>query len=341
MIDFNCDYNCSAAPEVLAAVNSIAGEKLPVYGSDPYSDRARQKIRTAAGNPNADVWFLLGGTQTNACALDALLQSWQGVLCAESGHIAIHEAGAIEHNGHKVLPVSATARGTIDLTALTSWLEAFYGDATWPHMVQPGAVYISHPTELGCLYTLDELRTLRAICDRYQLKLYLDGARLGYALASPRNEITLKDLGCLCDAFYIGGTKCGTLMGEALVFKQEQPFFFPQHKQHGALLAKGFLLGVQFDALFTDDLYLKLGRQAIAAAELLSAGLQEKGFTLVPDTGTNQIFFRVNDSQLARLRELTAFDIWSRDASGCVVRLVTSWASTPDEVAEFLHAFNA
>lgn len=339
MIDFNCDYNCIAAPEVMDALNRIRGEKLPVYGSDPISDRAKEKIRTAVGNPDASVWFLVGGTQTNTCALSALLAPWQGVLSATNGHIAIHESGAIEHDGHKVLTVAATERGTIQIPALKQWLADFYGDETWPHMVQPGAVYISHPTELGCLYTLDELKQIRAICDEYDMKLYVDGARLAYALTSQQSDITLKDLGNYADAFYIGGTKCGTMMGEALVFKTEPRNFFPQHKQHGALLAKGFLLGVQFDALFTNDLYYRLGKNAVHTADLLTKGLMAKGFVFTPVTGTNQLFFTVNDDQLKRLRELTAFDIWSKSPNSTIVRLVTSWASTEDEVNEFLEKF--
>ena len=339
MYNLSCDYNCGTAPEIMDALNRINSERQTTYGLDAYSLRAKDRIRQAVENPDADVWLLVGGTQTNAAALDALLMPYQGVVCVETGHIAVHEAGAIEHGTHKVITLPGSNAGILEPDTLRRYLEGFYADETWPHMIQPGAVYISHPTENGCLYSLDQLKALRELCDQYQLKLYLDGARLAYALASPANEITLPHLGALCDAFYIGGTKCGALLGEALVFRKAQPFFFTQHKQHGALLAKGWLLGLQFDLLFTDGLYQRLGTQAIHAAQQLHDGLKAHGFEFVPETGTNQLFVRVTAAQLARLQELTPFDVWSRQKDSAVVRLCTSWATTGSEVNDFLQDF--
>jgi threonine aldolase len=206
-------------------------------------------------------------------------------------------------------------------------------------MVQPGAVYLSHPTEVGGLYTAAMLREIRALCDRYSLRLFLDGARLGYALAAPSTDVTLPLLGELCDAFYIGGTKCGALCGEAVVFREKQPHFFPAHKQRGALLAKGFLLGVQFDALFTDELYLRLGRQGVDCAMALRDGLRALGVGFCPESETNQQFPVLTAEQLEKLKGKIGFEVWQRRAdSSALVRLCTSWHTTAEDVAALLDA---
>ncbi len=331
--DFSCDYSCGAAPQILKALAAENGGFNPTYGEDGHTARAIAAIREAVGNPEADVWFLVGGTQTNATLLSALLQPWQGVLCAETGHIAVHEAGAVEATGHKVLPVAAGEQGKVDIDALERWLTDFYADATYPHMVAPGAVYLSQPTEYGGLYSRAELTRIRALCDRYGMALYADGARLAYALAAPANDVTLADLGALCDAFYIGGTKCGALFGEAAVFRRPQPGFFTHRKQHGALLAKGWLLGLQFEVLFTDGLYRRLGQNAIDRAAQLKTVLTARGVEFASDSPTNQQFLLLDDAAVARLREFTAFDVWGRADDGrTVVRVCTSWATTAEDV---------
>ena len=333
MIDLSCDYNCGCAPEILAALTRANEQQHATYGFDAASLRAKEKIRSAVGNPAADVYFLVGGTQTNATVLAALLRPWEGVLSAASGHIAVHESGAVEATGHKVLPLEADGQGRVQPQTLRAWLAGFYADGTNPHMVQPGALYISQPTELGGLYTAAMLRELRALCDEYALRLFLDGARLAYALASPGTDLTLPLLGGLCDAFSIGGTKCGALCGEAVVFRSAQPQFFPAHKQRGALLAKGFVLGLQFDVLFTDGLYQRLGANAVRCALRLREGLAALGVPFSPESVSNQQFPLLSSAQLARLDGRIGYEIWQRFADGsALIRLCTSWRTTEQDV---------
>ena len=339
MIDFSCDYNCGCAPELLAALTRANERQHATYGFDSYSDAAKEKIRAAVGNPEAEVYFLVGGTQTNATVLAALLAPWEGVISAASGHIAVHESGAVEASGHKVLTLEADERGRLAPETLEDYLAAFYADPTFPHMVQPGAIYLSHPTEYGGLYTAAQLRAIRALCDRYGLRLYVDGARLAYALAAPGTDVTLPLLGACCDAFYIGGTKCGALLGEAVVFRRSQPHFFPAHKQRGALLAKGFVIALQFDALFTDGLYLRLGRQAIDCAIALREGLRALGVAFSPESDTNQQFPILSAAQLEKLDGKFGCELWRRlPDGGAVVRLCTSWRTTRAEVEALLGA---
>ena len=341
MIDLSCDYNVGCASELLAALGAANDTPQTTYGFDAYSARAKDKIRAAVENPEADVYLLVGGTQTNATVLAAILRPWEGVISAASGHIAVHESGAVEATGHKVLPLEADACGRLRPETLRAYLRDFYADPTYPHMVQPGALYVSHPTELGGLYSAAALREIRAICDEYGLRLFLDGARLGYALASPGTDLTLPLLGALCDVFTIGGTKCGALCGEAVVFREKQPHFFPAHKQRGALLAKGFLLGIQFDALFTDDLYLRLGKQGIDCALRLREGLRARGVSFCPESASNQQFPVLSAEQLEKLREKLLFEIWERRGDGsALVRLCTSWHTTAAEVDAVLAALD-
>ena len=338
MIDLSCDYNIGCAPELLAALTEANETQCTTYGLDAYSLRAKEKIRDAIGNAEADVYFLVGGTQTNATVLSSILRPWEGVLSVESGHISVHESGAVEATGHKVVTLAGDKYGRLLPETLLAFLESFYADPTHEHMVQPGAVYISHPTEYGGLYTADQLRNLRAICDRYALRLFLDGARLAYALASPETDVTLSLLGELCDVFYIGGTKCGALFGEAVVFRQNQPYFFSAHKQRGALLAKGFLLGLQFDKLFTDDLYLRLGKQGTNCAMQLKAGLMDLGIDFCPESGSNQQFPVLTAQQLERLDGKVGYEVWQQFADGsAVVRLCSSWHTTAEEINEVLN----
>lgn len=337
MIDLSCDYNVGCAPEILAALAAANEAQHATYGFDDYSARAKEKIRAAVNNPEADVYFLVGGTQTNSTVLAAILAPWEGVISAGSGHIAVHESGAVEATGHKVLTLGADEFGRLSPETLRAYLQGFYGDPTYPHMVQPGAVYISHPTEYGGLYSAAALREIRGICDEYGLRLFLDGARLAYALAAPSSDVTMPLLGELCDVFYIGGTKCGALCGEAVVFKRPQKHFFPAHKQRGALLAKGFLLGIQFDALFSDGLYLRLGRQGIDCALALCEGLTSLGVSFCPESGSNQQFPVLNREQLAKLDGQVGYEVWQTLEDGsAVVRFCTSWHTTASDVSAVL-----
>ena len=335
MIFFENDYARGAHPAVLSALVESNLQPLSGYGTDPVTARAADRIRAACEAPDADVRFLVGGTQTNLIVIDALLGPTEGVFSAVSGHIGVHEAGAIERTGHKVLPLPSHD-GRIALEDLRAAVEAFDGDENGEHMVAPGMVYISHPTEFGTLYSKEELTALSAFCRRRGLILYLDGARLGCGLASPASDLTLPDVARLCDVFYIGGTKMGALCGEALVFSGHPApaRFLSLVKQHGALLAKGRLLGVQFDALFSDGLYFEIGRRAVTAAEKLKALLRRAGCAFWLETPTNQQFVIFENEALERLRRHVAVSFWERaDATHTVVRLATDWSTTNEDLA--------
>ncbi len=332
-LKFICDYMEGAHPAILDQLLATNMVQNDGYGVDEFCESAREKIRKACGAPNAGVHFLVGGTQTNATVVDALLRTYQGALCAESGHIAVHEAGAIEFGGHKVLTLPHKA-GKITAKQVSSYVDTFLADESFEHMVMPGMVYISQPTEYGTLYSLDELTALSETCHKYHLPLYVDGARLAYALAAPENDVTLKDLARLCDIFYIGGTKCGALFGEAVVIPDPKliPHFFTIVKQHGALLAKGRLLGIQFDTLFTDDLYLHIGESALSHAGAIKAALKENGYRLSLENPTNQIFVILEDEVLQRLQEHAMFSFWEKyDDSHTMIRIATSWATTKEQ----------
>ncbi len=338
MLAFQNDYSEGAAPQIIEALAKTNLESLPGYGSDDYCELAQNKIKEVMGNPDAEIFFLVGGTQTNAIAIDAFLQTYQAVISADSGHINIHEAGAIEAGGHKVIALKAN-NGKLDPTVLKEYLIAFYQDDNHPHMAQPGMIYISQPTELGTLYSKSELQQLHKISLEYHLPLYVDGARLGYGLSSPQNEVTLKDLNELTDAFYIGGTKVGALCGEALVFTHHnQPAsFLTLVKQHGGLLAKGRLLGIQFLTLFTNDLYFKLSDNAIKMAIIIKEGLKKKGYRFFIDSPTNQQFIIIENKQYQVLKDKVRLSYWEKfDEDHTVIRICTSWATTAENVEELL-----
>ncbi len=292
-------------------------------------------IRAAVGIPNASVFLLCGGTQTNATVIDALLKGYEGVIAAETGHIAVHESGAIEFGGHKVLTLPSH-NGKIDPDELREYLERYYADDAHEHMVWPGMVYLSLPTEYGTLYSEKELQRIREISLEYKLKLFVDGARLGYALASDSCDITLPRLAQLCDAFYIGGTKVGALCGEAVVFPKEAPeHFFSTVKQHGALLAKGRLPGIQFETLFTDGLYFSISCNAILRAMELKKLFEDRGIPFYIDSPTNQQFPILSKAQMEALEGKVLYEIWERLPDGrCVTRFATSWATTPEDIEE-------
>jgi len=321
-----CDYMNGAHPAILKRMTEENSLARSGYGEDEVCLRAKEKIRKACGDPDADIYFLVGGTQTNSTVIAAMLASYEGVVAAETGHIAQHESGAVEYTGHKVLTLPQHY-GKIDAGELADYVETFYADANHEHMVFPGMVYISHPTEYGTLYTKSELEAIAAVCRRYDMPLYLDGARLGYGLMSFDTDVTLADINTLCDAYYIGGTKVGALFGEAVVFPRHGA---PKHfmtivKQHGALLAKGWLLGTQFDTLFTDDLYFRISRHAIEEAEKVKAWVRKNGYRFWLETGTNQQFIIVNPEEKAQLSEQVTFDFWEQRGEETVVRLATAW----------------
>ena len=333
MILFRCDYAEGAHPEILRRLGETNFEQLDGYGSDPYTESAKRKILEVCGCPDGEAFLLVGGTQTNATVIAALLRGYEGAVAVETSHINVHEAGAVEYTGHKVMTLPQH-HGKMDAGELEAFLAASAADANKDHMVWPGLVYISLSTEYGTIYSRAELAELHAIAHRYGLPLFIDGARLGYALASPAIDFTLADMKDLCDVFYIGGTKVGALCGEAVVFPKGAPkHFFTTVKQHGALLAKGRLLGVQFDTLFTDDLYCRIAANAIDRAQEMVAVLKEKGIPFFLETPTNQQFVILENHYMGVLATRVGFDVWEPyDERHTVVRFATSWATTPEQI---------
>lgn len=334
MVSLECDYIAGAHPEILKRLDETNLEPLSGYGMDRYTESAKEKIREACGLPDAEVEFLVGGTQTNAVVISTMLRDWEGVIAASTGHVSVHESGAIEFTGHEVLEIPAV-NGKIPAPALREYLRTFYSDVTHDHMTFPGMVYVSYPTEPGTLYSKRELEELSEICHEYEIPLYLDGARLGYGLMSSASDLTLQDIAALTDVFYIGGTKVGALCGEAVVFTKHNrpPHFMTSVKKRGALLAKGRLLGIQFDTLFTDDLYFRISRHAIEMSERLKKVIQEKGWEVYMDSPTNQQLILMDEEQMKRLGELVIFDRWGvYDSERTIVRLATSWSTTEADI---------
>lgn len=339
MVSFASDYIAGAHPQILKRLAETNLEPQPGYGEDVWCAGAREKIRMACGCPEAEVEFLTGGTQTNQTVISTLLREHEGVLAAKTGHVSTHEAGAIEYSGHKVLELPQR-EGKLAAADVERYILTFYADENHEHMVFPGMVYISHPTEFGTLYSKAELEALSQVCRAHQIPLYLDGARLGYGLMSRETDVTLPDIAALCDVFYIGGTKVGALCGEAVVFtrRNRPPHFTNAVKKRGALLAKGRLLGVQFDALFTDGLYFTLSRYAIDMAEELKALLHEKSVAFYLESPTNQQFVILDDGRAEALKRQVAFSFWEKyGPDKTVVRLATSWSTTVEDL-EFLRS---
>lgn len=340
MIHLESDYNNGAHEAVLRHLLETNDERTQSYGDDRFSQQARELIREACQTPEAQIWFLAGGTQTNATIIDCVLQPFEGVLCADTAHINVHEAGAVEFTGHKVIALPSH-EGKLDARDLRNWLEAYFADDTAEHMVRPGMVYITFPTELGTLYSAQELTALHDICQEYNLRLYIDGARLAYGLAAS-TDVTLPHLARLADVFYIGGTKCGALCGEAVVFpKGDAPsHMLSRIKRHGALLAKSRVVGVQFEALFQHDngtpLYLNIGKHAVSLAmRLRSLFVERLGYKPFIDSPTNQQFYIIPNEDLDALRQQIGFEVWCPvDDSHTACRFVTSWATTEDEIVE-------
>ncbi len=334
MIYFHNDYSEGCHQAVLDALIRTNLEQTPGYGQDEYCRQAADKIRRLFGREDASVHFLEGGTQTNLTVIAAALRPHQGVLCAASGHIHVHETGAVEATGHKVLELPSSD-GKIQAAQVAAAVAVHRGDSSFEHTVQPKMVYISHPTELGTLYSLAELEELAQVCRSNGLYLFLDGARLGYALAARGNDVTLADLARLCDVFYIGGTKVGALFGEAVVISNAalQEDFRYLIKQRGGLLAKGRLLGVQFDALFTDDLYMKIGAHGDRLADQIRDTIRTLGYGFLVEGVTNQIFPILPDALLEELGQSFTYVEQQRvDAGHRAVRLCTSWATKQENV---------
>lgn len=342
MLYLDTDYMEGAHPMVMKRLLETNLEHTVGYGSDKYSEQAKQLIRKACEAPDALVQFMVGGTQTNATVIDALVRRHEGVLAAETAHINVHESGAIEHSGHKVLTLPSHD-GKVKAEEVEHWITNFYSDETYEHMVATGVLYVTQPTELGTLYSKQELTDLSEVCHRHNIPLYLDGARLGYALASDACDMTLADVARLCDVFYIGGTKVGCLFGEAVVARDPKrlPHFFPLVKQHGALMAKGRLQGVQFATLFTPDTnhndtplpYLQIAGHAVRLAQKLRKALEKKGYQIAIDSPTNQQFVLLPNEVMDRLREIASFENWGpRGEKETLVRMVTSWATDEAEL---------
>ena len=334
MLYFNNDYAEGCHQSILDALVKTNMEQTLGYSEDSYCAAAREKIRKACGNDKLAVHFLVGGTQTNLTVIDAALRPHQGALCASSGHIHVHETGAVEATGHKVLTLPSTD-GKITARQVEQAVLAHRADGAFEHIVQPKLVYISNPTELGTLYTKQELEELSAVCQKLGLYLFLDGARLGYGLMAKGNDLTMADIARLCDVFYIGGTKVGALFGEAVVIRNPSlaEDFRYIIKQHGGMLAKGRLLGIQFDTLFTDDLYYKISAHADAMADRLRDTLAEIGAPLLVPGTTNQVFAILPDKALEELAKTVTFSEQERVSdTHRAVRFCTSWATKAENV---------
>ena len=334
MISFECDYNNGACPEVLDSLVRHNSAKPTPYGFDEFSERAKNRIREACGLPDAQIFFLTGGTQTNATTIDSMLYQYEGVICVETGHINVHEAGAVEFTEHKIITLPGLD-GKMSSQVLAKYLDDFMHDGNNAHAVYPGLVYITFPTELGTIYTARELDDIYQVCLRYEIPLYIDGARLGYGLMADGNDITLPWLARHCDVFYIGGTKIGALCGEAVVFcgRKAHKHFFSIQKQHGAVIAKGALIGLQFEALFTEKLYFRLARHAIDMAMRMRRIFQENDIPFYIDSPTNQQFVILPNEKTERLAQEIEFTHWGQaDKNNTICRFVTSWATTDEEL---------
>lgn len=334
MLSFENDYSQGAHEKILQRLIETNRDAQTGYGFDDYTEHAKEKIRQVCGCPDAEIYFLVGGTQTNQTVIDSMLSGYEGVVAATTGHISVHEAGAIEYSGHKVLTIPGHD-GKIEAKELKEYIDRFYQDDSYEHIVFPGMVYISHPTEYGTLYSKKELEDIKAVCLEYDIPLYMDGARLGYGLMSYQTDVTIQDIAAICDVFYIGGTKVGALFGEAVVFthKNAPKHFMTRIKQHGALLAKGKILGIQFETLFTDDLYFTISRHAIDCAEELKNIFREKGYSMYLDSPTNQQFVILENSKMEELKDKVRFSIWEPyDNIHTVVRFATCWATTKEDL---------
>lgn len=338
MIRFDSDYIEGCIPEILEALQRSNEEQTQGYGIDPHCEHARALIKKTIGKEDADVHFLVGGTQANITVIDSVLKHYQGAVCAETGHINVHETGALEATGHKCLTIP-TKDGTITASQVEQLIAGHYNGGSVEHTVQPGIVYISFPTESGTLYSKKQLQDLYAVCQKYDIPLFIDGARLGYGLMAHTNDVTIQELAQLCDIFYIGGTKVGALFGEAVVItndKYKKDFRY-NIKQRGGMLAKGRMLGIQFEELFTNDRYFTIAKHAIDMADLLSQALQDKGYSFYFPAQTNQLFPILDNKKSKELSENFAFETWGKiDEDHTAVRFVTSFMTKEENVRKLI-----
>lgn len=340
MIYFNSDYLEGAHPLIMERMCETNMAQTTGYGEDEYCEQARMLIKEACQTPDALVQFLVGGTQTNMTVISAALRPHQGVICAETGHINVHETGSIESYGHKVLTLPSND-GKITARQVQNYVKVHREDPSFEHMVQPGMVYISHPTETGTSYTKEELTALSETCRELGIYLFLDGARLAYGLAASDNDLDLPTIAKLCDVFYIGGTKCGALMGEAVVINHNdlKKDFRYIIKQKGGMLAKGRLLGLQFIGLFENGLYEEVGRHAIRLADKLRKAIREIGISFYNENTTNQIFIILEDDKIKALSKEFALGYTERvDENHSVMRICTSWATKEENVDKLIEA---
>ena len=338
MYQFQCDYNEGAHPRIMERFLQTNLEQTVGYGEDHYCAEAREAIRKAIGRPDADVHFLVGGTQANATVISSILRPYQGVLCASTGHINVHETGAIEHGGHKVLAMDAE-NGLLAAEQIRTAMQLHLAEDGPEHTVQPGMVYISFSSELGTVYSLRQLREISAACREYDLPLFIDGARMGYGLASEGCDVTLQDIAELADVFYLGGTKQGALFGEAVVILNEtlKKDFRYYIKQNGGMLAKGRLLGIQFLTLFEDGLYFEVSQHAVSQALRIRDAFKAKGFEMLVQSPSNQQFPILDNETLGRLSEKFLFSVWQKvDEDHTAVRFCTSWATRSEAVDALL-----
>lgn len=340
MIQFQCDYNEGAHPRILERLMQTNFEQTVGYGEDHYCDMARKLISEACGRDDVDVHFLVGGTQANATVISSVLRPHQGVICVKSGHINVHETGAIEHGGHKVLALDGED-GLLSANSIRDAMEAHLAEDGPEHTVQPGMVYISFSSEIGTIYSYAQLEAISSVCREYGLPLFIDGARMGYGLSSEGCDVTLMDIAKFADVFYIGGTKQGALFGEAVVIVNDslKKDFRYYIKQNGGMLAKGRLLGIQFISLFEDGLYFELSRHAVTQAMRIRDAFKEKGYDFLVKSPSNQQFPILNDADVERLSEDFKFSIWQKvDDGRTAVRFCTSWATRPEAVDALIAA---
>ena len=342
MYQFQCDYSEGAHPRILERMVQTNFEQTVGYGEDQYCAAAREAVKASIGRNDVDVHFLVGGTQANATVISSMLRPHQGVLCAATGHINVHETGAIEHGGHKVLALPATD-GLLDAECIREAMEEHLSEDGPEHTVQPGMVYISFSSEVGTIYSLAGLKAIRQVCDLYGLPLFIDGARMGYGLASEGCDVTLAEIASVADVFYLGGTKQGALFGEAVVIvndalKKDFRYFI---KQNGGMLAKGRLLGIQFLTLFEDDLYFEVSRHAIAQAMRIRDAFRDKGFAFLVESPSNQQFPILDNKTMEHLAEDFRFSVWKKiDSDHTAVRFCTSWATRPEAVDALIAALD-
>ena len=343
MIRFNNDYNRGAHPAIIKALSETNNESYGGYGKDPLCEKAATKIKEVLQSPDAEVHFLVGGTQANYTVIGAALRPFQSVIAADSGHIHVHETGAVERIGHKIEALPAE-NGKITAAQIAARAELFRSSDISEHITQPKMVYLSYPTEVGSLYTKKELEEIRKVCDEYRLYLFIDGARLGYGLGSPEADLTIAEFSSLTDAFYIGGTKCGALFGEAMVLNHPdlKENFRSYMKQNGALLAKGWLLGLQFLTLFENNLYFEITRHAVTQALRIRDAFIRKGFELYSNSPTNQQFVILDPASMERLAQNYVFEFQEKLSENRIaVRFCTAWSTTDQEVETLLHDIEA